>query len=621
MYNSRFVKSLTLLAVFISGPMLAAVPDAPSAQRIVENWRHAVHDGGCLRGAIHLHYAAHEDGLDGVMGVWLDGDGNYRRVTDRGLDRDEIQYFKGDASRRDWNGFVRRVDGDELKELTADIAEVRTLACGPGKQMEEGAVSVDPSGLLVLHVVPPGGVDMDWFVDPKTALPVRSEHWAGEGDRVTVSYGDWRGRGTQTPYRLAMGDSDKVEAVYTLQSLDHSRAGDFKTALPSDPSDVTMTGSVAEFPFTMEANHIVFPVSVNGHAPLGFLLDTGDGRESLNSAHIAEFGLSTYGATGISGGGNQTQDAFVKRVDLALPAGVALHGQHADIFDMTRLEHVLGVKLGGILGYDFLSRFVIEIDYQAKIMRLHPADWSYAGNGVRLPITFDDGIPYGDGAISVPTKPDLPVHVVMDFGAAETMTFTAPFIQANDLRALAGTNAAVNRPAGSEKEFFAQSNSRGRIDALRLGGLVQHAIPVNLSANTGGAYGQGQFAATVGESIYSRYHVFLDYPRHQIIFEATPETGKPFPERRTFGLTLLASGDDLHTYTVTAVRAGSPAAALGFQIKDTIADCDGKPASQFTLAELRDWLAKEGNRHTLTVLRDGKPVKLSVTVTLVSIDR
>ena len=113
--------------------------------------------------------------------------------------------------------------------------------------------------------------------------------------------------------------------------------------------------------------------------------------------------------------------------------------------------------------------------------------------------------------------------------------------------ALIGTNKTVTRYAGLEKEFFAQANSRGLVPELRLGGIVEHNIPVNLSANTNGAYGTGQFAGTIGETIYSRYHVFLDYPHNRIIFEPTPEAATPFKEGKTFGLTLIAAGDDLHT--------------------------------------------------------------------------
>src|SRR6202000_413417 len=106
---------------------------------------------------------------------------------------------------------------------------------------------------------------------------------------------------------------------------------------------------------------------------------------------------------------------------------------------------------------------------QAKLIRLHRPDWGYRGQGVSLPITLADGIPFAEAVLSIPTRPALPAHMLLDFGAADTMTMTAPFVRANDLVRLAGTNAQVNGIPGSEHQFFVQNNMRGRIDRLQLG--------------------------------------------------------------------------------------------------------------------------------------------------------
>jgi membrane-associated protease RseP (regulator of RpoE activity) len=209
----------------------------------------------------------------------------------------------------------------------------------------------------------------------------------------------------------------------------------------------------------------------------------------------------------------------------------------------------------------------------------------------------------------------------VDFGAAETMTLTSAYVKANDFAALAQTSSTVNRPAGLEKQFFAQNNTRGHVDRLELGKLTVADIPVNMSVNTGGAYASKNFSGTIGESIYRRYHVFLDYARDRVIFEPTAEAAKPFPERQTYGLSLLASGNDLHTYTVAAVRAGSPAEQDGFKKGDMVATLDGKPAAQFTLRELRDALAAAGSYHQLGVTRGSEHLRVPVEVRLVSLDR
>src|SRR5262249_28906949 len=160
--------------------------------------------------------------------------------------------------------------------------------------------------------------------------------------------------------------------------------------------------------------------------------------------------------------------------------------------------------------------------------------WNYSGNGLIVPVVFDEGIPFTNGSISVGVK-EIPVYVVLYFGAMETMTLTSPFVESNDLLKLAMTNSTVNKPYVMEKQFFAHTNVRGHIDQLSVGPLHEQSIPINLSRNTSGAYASKNFSGTVGQGIYHRYHTFVDYFRNRVIFERTDETSKPFPGRQTYG--------------------------------------------------------------------------------------
>jgi hypothetical protein len=600
---------------------------AADYQQILAQWRASVQARTVRQGEVHLVRQGSDDSLPTVTDEWIGADGDYHVRIDRKFDSDEIVLKSGQAKRRDWDGHVRALNGDELARLRSEAFVAGVLAFGPSGDAAVSDVGASADGCCdVLTLTPPGGVGFVWTIDRKTHLPISSYKLEGEGDAATTKYEDWSASpwGTLIPHRIEVIDTDRVPATFAVQSaalLKVKSPADFADPIPL-PSDVHVTADAATLPFAMEANHIVIPVSVNGHAPIGFIFDTGDESEGLNSARLSALGVANYGATAISGGGEQTQSAYARDVTFSLADNVVLANQHAATFDATGLERALGVPNGGLLGYDFISRFVVEIDYQKKLMTLHnPETWSYRGPGAIVPITFDDGIPYFEARLSIPTEADLPAHMVADFGAAGSMTFTAPFVKANNLLALIGTNHTVTRYTGLEKEFFAQANSRGLVPELRLGGIVEHNIPVNLSANTGGAYGTGQFAGTIGETIYSRYHVFLDYPHNRIIFESTPEAAKPFKEGKTFGLTLIAAGDDLHTFIVTAVGANSPAAKANFQAKDEITAVDGKPASEFALSDLRTYLAKEGEAETFTVERGGKSTVIKTTIALVSVER
>lgn len=618
MRSAAIVATLALFA----GVSFAQTP-APTAAQVLAKWRAAVHaqNVGNPQAAIAAS-TSNEDGIPGSIEEWNTTAGDYRREVKRQFDESETVLAPRSAARRDWNGWLRPVQGKELARLVTAAFEQATLLFGPQPlwRAAELLPGTDLS-LYRLRVTPRGGEPIIWYIDAKTYLPVKSER-PGDDSVITTSYSDWRDiGGLFTAGRASVGETEKP--TYEWQRVSVKRVGpaSLRFAPPKPgPSDVRMDATVPPVPFRFEASHIVLPASVNGRPPAWFILDTGADQEVINSTRLAEFGLQTYAKSLATGGGGTAEYTYASGATFRLP-GVELTNQHVAVIDQTGLEHALGVPLGGLLGYDFISRFVIEIDYGRKFLMLRdPKDWKYSGKGFVVPVTFDDGIPFTNGAISVPTKPNIPAYLVLDFGAMETMTLTSPFVKANDLARLAGTNSNVNGPALA-KQFFSQTNIRGRIQQLTIGRLQARSIPINMSVNTEGAYASPNFAGTVGETLFSRYHVFLDYARNRVIFEPTPEAAKPFPDRQTFGLTLLASGPELHTFTVAAVRPGSPAATAGFEKNDVIDALDGKPSAQFTLGELRDTLSRPGERHVLQVKRGGTMLTFPLEVKLVSLDQ
>ncbi|HEX4826234.1 MAG TPA: PDZ domain-containing protein [Candidatus Polarisedimenticolaceae bacterium] len=617
------MRSVTLALLFLL-PAGGAHAADPTAREICVRWRQAMHAPAPGKpGTAMLVATSKEGGIPGKVEEWVTTAGDYRAVVTREFDETEVVITAHSQLRRDWNGFLRKVEGDELARLRADTFERTVLAFGPTKAMEAAAMSASADGKqYVLKLAAPGGKPVSWTIDAATALPVAYAR-PGEDSVIATAYSDWRDLGgVKMPAHGKVTETNKPDYEWDRSDakLSAGISADKFAAPKAGPSDVKMDAVVPPIPFDFDSAHIIFQASINGRPPIGWLLDTGADQQAINSTRMAGFGLKSYAATQTTGGGGTADYEFASGATFTLP-GVELRNQHVAVIDETGLEKALGVPLGGLLGYDFISRFVVEIDYDKKLLTLHdPAKWTYTGSGFIVPVVFDNGIPFTNATISVPTKPAIPAYFVLDFGAQETMTLTSPYVKAHDLARLAQTNATVNRPTGLENQFFAQNNVRGRVDKLTIGKMVVADIPINMSVNTEGAYASESFSGTVGESIYRRYHVFLDYARARIIFEPTAEVGKPFPERRTFGLSVLATGDDLHTFPVTGVRPGSPADKAGFKKGDVITAVDGTPAKDFALGQFRNWLSKEGEKHRFEVARGGETITLPVTVELISLD-
>ncbi len=624
MQNHFGVASL-LTFVLVFHTLSASQNPAPAnldAEAVVTHWRTAVHAKPGLRSCLAVVTSeSNQDGIKGSVEQWISQEA-YRSSIKRDFDNVSMVVTQRFAKRRDWNGYVWDVRGKELARLRTEIFERSAIIFGPPVHMPEAVVSQTEDKTRYMLRTTLEGVTITWYIDAATWLPVKSVR-PGDDSEITTTYADWLSNGEiTTPQSETVSETDKPDNQWKQVSLRFEKniaSGNFVAPI-SGPPDAFLKPDAPPIPFNFENSHIMFKVRVNEREPIWFLLDTGADENVINTPRLSEFGLKTYGKTAATGGGGSAEYDYATGATLALP-GVELRNQHVAVLDQTGIEHALGMPLGGLLGYDFISRFVIEIDYQKRLLTLHdPKTWNYKGDGFVVPVTFDDGIPFVDATISVSSK-KIPGYFVIDFGAAETMTLTSPFVKANDLLNLAQTNASVNRPAGLENQFFSQNNVRGHIDRLALGKLIAESIPVNLSVNVKGAYASPNFSGTIGESLFRRYHVFLDYAHNRIIFEPTAEAGQPFPERKTYGLTIIASGDDLHTFTVTAVRPGSAAEKDGFKKADVISTMNELPATKFTLGELREQLTHAGEKYQVGVRRGADTLTVPVQVTLISMER
>ncbi len=114
---------------------------------------------------------------------------------------------------------------------------------------------------------------------------------------------------------------------------------------------------------------MLIPVRVNEQGPFEFILDTGAGTSLISpelavSLHIA----STDSRPGQTAGGT-VQVALAQLDSLAVGEARQENVQVA-IMDLGMIGRAVGAKLDGDLGYNFLKRFRLTIDYRALELTL-----------------------------------------------------------------------------------------------------------------------------------------------------------------------------------------------------------------------------------------------------------
>jgi hypothetical protein len=144
---------------------------------------------------------------------------------------------------------------------------------------------------------------------------------------------------------------------------------------------------ITKFPFKqLSGGVIVVQARLNNIVtPLNFILDTGSGGISLDSATCAEFQIphSPSGRT-INGIAGIREVDFARNNTLVLP-GLRVEGLDFYINDYGILSNVYGEKIDGIIGYSFFSRYIVKVNYDSvKIEVFEPGSIRYPSGGYLL---------------------------------------------------------------------------------------------------------------------------------------------------------------------------------------------------------------------------------------------
>jgi predicted aspartyl protease len=358
----------------------------------------------------------------------------------------------------------------------------------------------------------------------------------------------------------------------------------------------------ATIPIDLWGNHIFLKTCVDGRE-LDFILDTGAGNTSLDLNVAKQLGVK-LGATFSVGGAGPSRVAGA-RVD---DASVAVEGSSitqpvVSAIDLSRLPRVEGHRIDGILGYDFISRYVVALDYARHELRVYdrPA-FQYDGPGASVPITLINRFPHIDADVKLADGGTIRGRMVIDVGSNGSLSLTKAFVDKNRLRQRVGPTI---RRTGGGGVGGATTSDLGRLASLSIGGIELSRPLVNLFGDSAGSLSvSSSWEGNIGGAILRRFTLFLDYQGKRMIFEPNAALHEPF-EADMSGM-LLRLNDSLTMIVVETVAQASPASEAGILSGDEIVSVDGVPGSQKLLGELRDRLRKPGERVVLVLRRNGE---------------
>jgi hypothetical protein len=370
--------------------------------------------------------------------------------------------------------------------------------------------------------------------------------------------------------------------------------------------------SRVQIPIEVYNNLVVVPVVLNGALPLKFILDTGVRTAILTQKAFTDIlNLSYSRKYTISGpGGVKLVDAYItNNVSLELP-GVSGRGHALLVLaeDYLELRNYLGTDVHGILGYELFSRFVVQIDYDKKILTLMlPKRFNPGKKYHAVPIRIEDTKPYVTTPVVLADGTRLTAKLLVDSGASHGLMLEPS--SDNRIKVPPETvSSTIGRGLGGEI-----TGKIGRIKSLTLGHYeLERAIanfPDPNSYFDSMKMGMTPRNGAIGGEVLSRFTVIFDFPNEQMYLKKNSMFRKKFHYNLS-GINVKAKGARLNVFEVMDVREKSVAYNAGVQPGDIIVSINGISVASLDLNLINGFFNyKPGKRINLVVERNGQRLR------------
>jgi hypothetical protein len=513
--------------------------------------------------------------------------------------------------RIDPNGMLVYVQDPESiadRITTCIIDSYHYLLSGEGFTASlSGADTIDGTRCTVIELLPERGTPCSLYFDDETYLPVRLSMQTKNGP-VSETYGDYRPvQGVMFPHITRMQQLSINQTIEVrIRSIAVNEPVDplFFLPPPGSVNDYSFTqgqGS-AIVPFTTYDRHIYLPVRLLGSdEEFLFMVDSGASMTVIDSTLAAHMGFP-LGERLMGAGAGGTADFYMTRINGFSIEGVSFTEQTVISYPISDLiDRFVDIEVAGILGFDFLSRFVSRIDYEKSILTLFEPDSAAGTAALDAPLIHNvfsiacmvDGL-YGG-------------TFLIDTGAGNSMLQKGFAEKHGLLDNRRKVEISIMGAGGEESAYLA------RFDSFEIGGFT---IEKPLFAISTAERGIGAFpgiSGIIGNDILQRFTVTLDYRRQRISLEKNRLFDNPTAKDRS-GIVL--ERDASNRILIHRIVTGSPADEAGLLPGDVLLSVDQRDVASFRSMEdiLESFHVREEIEIEIGIEREGERLHVSLTL-------
>jgi outer membrane lipoprotein-sorting protein len=545
-------------------------------------------------------------GMEGEVISWTKYPNKMKQQTDFSVFKQTIVYDGKTAWIKDQNGKVRELVGQERINLQKGLFFDNfsyLLKDKGGKLNYLGEKEIEGKKYYIVEATPDIGDPRTLYINPMTFLIDRYEE-KYDMIPITVFCDDYRRiEGVQVPFHMlqSTGKKEYDTDIYITEASVNLPLYDELFSQPREEANDWVFPPGQNFvvvPIELNSNHIYVKVKINDSAFLYFILDTGAGASCIDRDRAKQMGLVQVGkfeARGVGG----SDSASVLKLDKLSLGGLEILNQTVVAISFKELNKYEGREIDGILGYDFISRFVAEVDYQNKSLKIYdPEFYRYDGKGQTFDISLDGNVPGIKGLVD--GKIEGYFHI--DTGSRSGLDLHAPFVNKY------GFMKQYPKYLDTFSGVGVGGKSKGvisRIKSFQLGDFIISNPVTGFSLAEEGAFASVKTDGNIGGGILKRFKVIFDYSKNQMILEKN--SSFDLPEKYDMSGMWLA--DENGKVYVIKVLKGSPAEKAKIEEGDEILSINSISTSQYSLEQIREMLKGKENEKFNLQIKSGEKVK------------
>jgi hypothetical protein len=360
---------------------------------------------------------------------------------------------------------------------------------------------------------------------------------------------------------------------------------------------------ISSFPFKLLTGGVILlKAKVNNYPDsLNFVLDTGSGGISLDSNTVAEFKIPVVesGKT-IKGIGGIRKVSFLYNAVLKLP-GLEVDRLNFHVNDYSLLTSVYGIKIDGIIGYSFFSKFIVNINYDSLLIKVFSiGEYKYPSGGHILNPMFT--------ALPIQTmrftdKKKFYNRFYLDTGAGLNFLLSEQYVVDSNVLKKRRKQPLLTQAEG----VGGRTNMRiTLVDEVKLGPYRFRKVPTYLFKDENNITNYPYLGGLIGNDLLRRFNATFNYVKQEVHIIPNSHYRDDF-DYAYHGLSLYYIDNQI---VVDDVIPGSPADKAGFIKDDVILALNNDISNNIQMYKIM--MQEIGVKMNFVILRNGKALQLSM---------